>query len=299
MDLSGTLHQDPTTINSVFQSFYSVLFESEFPANPTEMNQFLDSLNFPVINPNVAKELDLPLTIEEIVAAMKSMQSSKAPGPDGFPVEFFKKFQDKLSPILHAVYKESLQKGSLPHTLTQASICLLLKKDKDPNICSSYRPLSLINVDAKILAKALAYRLESIVPTIVSHEQTGFVKGRQLFFNVRTLLNIIYSKSSTEIPEVVISVDAEKAFDRVEWDYLFAVLKRFGLGDAFISCIRLLYVSPHASVSSNGIQSSFFRLFRGTRQGCPLSPLLFALAIEPLSIFLRSSNTFTGISRLG
>ena len=159
--------------------------------------------------------------------------------------------------------------------------------------------ICFLNVDAKILAKALAYRLENIVPTIVSHEQTGFVKGRQLFFNVRTLLNIIYSKTATTTPEVVISVDAEKAFDRVEWDYLFTVLRKFGLGNGFISWIRLLYTSPQANISTNGIQSKFFTLNRGTRQGCPLSPLLFALAIEPLSIFLRSSSTYTGISRLG
>ena len=135
---------------------------------------------------------------------MRNVQNNKAPGPDRFPVEFFKSFQDKLSPLLNAVYKESLQHGTLPPTLRQASISLLLKKGKDPVLYRSYRPLSLINVDAKILAKALAYRLENIVPTIVSPEQTGFVKARQLFFNVRTLLNIIYSKTNTATPEVVI-----------------------------------------------------------------------------------------------
>lgn len=228
---------------------------------------------------------------------MKSMQNNKAPGPDGYPVEFFKRFQHKLAPLLHSVYIESLQNGSLPPTLRQASISLLLKKDKDPKLCSSYRPLSLINVDAKILAKALAHRLENILPTIVSEEQTGFIKGRQLFYNVRTLLNIIYSKTTTTAPELVISVDAEKAFDRVEWDYLLAVLNKFGMGTIFNSWIRLLYTAPQASITTNGIQSSFFTLSRGTRQGCPLSPLLFALAIEPLSIYLRSSPIFTGISR--
>lgn len=120
-----------------------------------------------------------------------------------------------------------------------------------------------------------------------------------MFFNIRTLLNIIYTKATTTTPEAVISIDAEKAFDRVEWNYLFTVLRKFGLGSTFISWIRLLYISPQASVSTNGIPSSFFTLSRGTRQGCPLSPLLFALAIEPLSIFLRSSPTFTGISRSG
>lgn len=84
-----------------------------------------------------------------------------------------------------------LQSGSLPPTLRQASINVLPKKDKDPDLCASYRPISLINVDAKILAKALAVYLENILPSIISDEQTGFIKGRQLFHNIHTLLNNI------------------------------------------------------------------------------------------------------------
>lgn len=95
----------------------------------------------------------------------------------------------------------------------------------------------------------------------------------------------------------MISLDAEKAFDRVEWDYLFYALKKFGFKNSFISWIKLLYSAPHASVRTNNIQSEYFRLYRSTRQGCPLSPLLFAIAIEPLSIALRSNPLITGISR--
>lgn len=85
----------------------------------------------------------------------------------------------------------------------------------------------MMNVDTKVLAKALALRLEKVLPLIISKEQTGFITGRQLFYNVRTLLNVIYSKETTAKSEVVISVDAEKAFDRVQCSYLFAVLAKF------------------------------------------------------------------------
>lgn len=119
-----------------------------------------------------------------------------------------------------------------------------------------------------------------------------------MFDNVHSLLNDIYSKPSTTTPKVVISIDSEKAFDRVEYNYLFEVLGRFGLGEVFISWIRLLYTSPQASIHTNGMQSNFFSLLRGTRQGCPLSALLFAITIEPLSIYFRSSPVYAGITRL-
>lgn len=294
-----TITTDPLEINSTFKTFYSLLYRSEFPTDKAKMNEFLYNLSNPVIDTNIARQLDSSFSVEEVLKAITAMQSNKAPGPDGFPMEFYKKIIGKLAPLLLSVFNESLERGSLPPTFTQATIALLLKKDKDPTSCGSYRPLSLLNADVKVLAKVIASRLEDVLPHIISEEQNGFIKGRQLFFNTRTLFNVIYSKHSSELPELVISLDAEKAFDRVEWEYLFAVLTKFGFGDKFISWIRLLYSSPKASVHTNDVYSDYFSLGRGCRQGCPLSPLLFAIAIEPLSIILKSSSVFKGIIRNG
>lgn len=290
---------DPTEINATFKTFYSLLYTSESSTDSSVMNAFLQDLSNPVLASDIADGLDSPLSFVEITNSINAMQSNKAPGPDGFPIEFYKKFASKLTPLLLAMFNESLERGTLPPTLTQASIVLLPKKDKDPTQCGSYRPLSLLNADVKVLAKALAMRMEKVLPLIISEEQNGFIKGRQLFFNIRTLFNIIYSKQTSNSPEIVISLDAEKAFDRVEWAYLFAALKKFGFNEKFVSWIRLLYTSPKASVHTNDISSDYFSLGRGTRQGCPLSPLLFAISIEPLSIVLRSSKFFKGIFRNG
>lgn len=202
-----------------------------------------------------------------------------------------------LYPLLKAVFEDSSDSSVLTPTLRQASISLLLKKGKDPLSCSSYRPISLLNVDIKILAKVLALHLESVLPTIISPDQTGFIKNRKSFFNVRRVFNILYSSSLSQHPEVLLSLDAEKAFDQMEWGYMLYALCRFGFDDVFISWIKLLYTSPLASVRTNDTLSSYFLLQRRTRQGCPLSPLLFALAMEPLAISIWHCTDIKGIFR--
>uniref|UniRef100_A0A9J8AZK4 Reverse transcriptase domain-containing protein n=1 Tax=Cyprinus carpio carpio TaxID=630221 RepID=A0A9J8AZK4_CYPCA len=290
---------DPQEINSVFHKYYSDLYSSEFPHDDSFMSTFLANVKLPTVNIDQKNNLDKPLQLQEIEDSIRAMQSGKTPGPDGFPVEFYKKFSSQLSPLLFNMFNHSLDQSTLPPSLTQAHITVLLKPDKDALDCSSYRPISLLNVDVKILSKVLASRMECIIPDIISQDQTGFIKGRHSFINIRKLLNVVHSPASEGNPEVIISLDAEKAFDRVEWNYLFAVLDKFGFGSKFVSWIHLLYHQPKAAVVTNRIISEYFSLSRGTRQGCPLSPLLFILAIEPLSSVLRSSQLISGIKRRG
>lgn len=289
---------DPAKINDKFKEFYSKLYTSEFQPNTQSMDAFLGQVDFPQVSEDVKNRLDEPITADEITVAISSMQSGKSPGPDGFPSEFYRASSAKLVPLLASVLEESFRAGGLPPTFNQACITLIAKKGKDPEDCASYRPISLLNADVKILAKVLARRLEDALPSVIHTDQTGFVKNRHSFFNVRRLLNILYSPNNS-VPECVVSLDAEKAFDRVEWSYLFTVLEKFGFGSTFISWIKLLYTSPTASVVTNSACSKPFQLQRGTRQGCPLSPLLFDLAIEPLAIALRCSSHLSGIWRGG
>lgn len=295
---SGEVTSDPIEINKIFCSFYSNLYSSQCPADVWDGDNPLDGIAFPKMDGDLSRELGNPISVREVQEAIMSLQNGKTPGPDGFTVEFFKLFSATIAPALQTMYNESFAEGRLPPTLSEASISLLLKCDKDPLLCGSYRPISLLNVDLKILSKILAQRLQQVLSNIISTDQTGFMLGRHSFHNTRRLLNII-SVPSSSTPEVIISLDAEKAFDRVEWTFLFFVLQKFGFPPEFISWIRLLYTNPRASVHTNGLQSAPFPLFRGTRQGCPLSPLLFAIAIEPLAIWLRQEGGFEGITRAG
>ena len=176
------------------------------------------------------------------------MRNNKTPSPDGSPVQFFKKCNKLASPQL---YNGARERGSLPPTLTQASMSLLLKKVKTLFSVPLIGICRFLTLTLRLLAKTSATCLEKFLPIIISEEHNSFTKGCQLVFTVRTLLNVIFSGLSSSTPEVVTLIDAEKAFDRVEWQNLFEVLQLFCLGNKFITRIQLLYTSPQASVHTN------------------------------------------------
>lgn len=121
------------------------------------------------------------------------------------------------------------------------------------------------------------------------------MKGRLAVDNIQCLIHIIHETQQLKTPCAILSLDAEKAFDRLEWQYLWAVLERFGLGSGFVDMIRVLYANPTAMVSTNGLHSSPFPIFCGTRQGCGLSSSLFILSLEPLAQHLRQNQVIAPI----
>lgn len=240
----------------------------------------MSKLTLPKLTEEQKQGVNGPITKQEVLEALQTLQSGKSPGLDGLSSKFCT-FLEMLN--------ESFHKSSLPRSPTAANISLILKKGTPAEECPSYRPISLLNVDFKILSKIVARRLEKVIPSIINTDQTGVIVGRNSCDNMRRLLNIIQLSHQQKLSNMVISLDAGKAFDRVAWHFLFSTLNAFGLGDAFSSWVRFLYNRPLAAVQINGQLSSYFPLGRGTRQGCPLSPLLFAIAIEPLAEAIRNS----------
>lgn len=189
--------------------------------------------------------------------------------------------------------QDSMQRKRLPDSLYEANICVILKKGKAETDPANYRPIALLNFDQKVLTKILASRLAQHISTIIHPDQTG----RFTFCNVRLLLIILYSDHQlADNSAAVISLDEQKAFDQIEWPYMFETLKQFGFGDKFINWIKIVYFHPSLSVLTNGIRSSSFELNRGVRQGDPLSPLLFNIALEPLAVGIRTHPHIHGIS---
>lgn len=198
---TGTgITSDPAEINSTFRDFYKLLYSSYFLHAPPDLLSFFDKIDSPTLDQNVAEDLERPVTASELAEAVKSLQSGKSPVPDGFPADFYKLFWKQLAPHLLEMFTESFNLGFLPHTLNQACILLLLKKGKNPLQCGSYQPISLLNVDFKLLSKVLASRFETALPLIVSLDQTGFIHNRHSFFNLRGLFNVVYNSFPSALP---------------------------------------------------------------------------------------------------
>lgn len=215
-------------INLIFKSFYQDLYTSAGMFDE-EVETFFSGLQLPTLTSEQKAKLDAPITEEEVRAAISSMKNGKSPGLDGFPIEYYKKYIDILTPVLHKVYIEALEIGSLPCTFNDALISLIPEKDRDISVPPNYRPVSLLGVDCKILTKVLASCLDKILSDIISCDQVGFIKNRCSGDNMRRLIHLMHKSKSSLDPVAAFSLDAEKAFDRVEWGFLVAVPSRLGL----------------------------------------------------------------------
>ena len=172
---------------------------------------------------------------------------------------------------------------------------LLEKNGKDRRLIQNWRPISLLNADYKIGTKCLAKRMERILPGIIHESQTAFVKNRFIGDNVRLIDSLLHYTALKDIPGLLMTVDFEKVFDKLEWPYLYKVLKTFNFGPSFIQWIKSLYTNIMSCVMNRGTSTGYFNIHRGVRQGDPISPMLFILSLEIFLIAMRSDNDIKGI----
>lgn len=211
------------------------------------------------------------------------MVAGKTPGPDGLPQEFYASYQDTLIPHLLDVYQEATDRGSFLPEIDMATIVVIPKSQPPSRHCPDYRLISLINSELKIFASVLANRIRPHLSKLVHPDQCGFMPSRGTRHCLRCLHLALANRHLLTPYLSLLLVDFEKAFDLVDWRYLEAVLMEMGFGDSFCTMVRSLYCRAMARVLVNGTLSDPFPISSGTRQGCPLSPLLFVLAMEPFA----------------
>ena len=217
------------------------------------------------------------VSLPELTESLKSLSCGKTPGPDGLTLEFFICFWNLLGSLLLRVYNECFRDGDLPDSMKASVTRLIYKKKGDIKDLKNWRPISLLNVDYKICSKAIALRLSKVLHSLVDPDQTCSVPGRSISANLTLLRDLLDYIERTNETGILVSLDQEKAFDRVNRTFLLNLLSHFGFGPDFLKWIRTFYSGANMRIILNGWLTGPIALHRGVRQGDPLSPLLYIL----------------------
>lgn len=253
------------------------------------MAQVLDVVQGRVTD-DMNRELTAAYTRDEVTKALKQMHPMKAPGPDGMPALFYKKFWHVIGEdvILHVL--NILNNGAPIASINHTNIVLIPKK----NICESAdRPISLCNVLYKLVSKVISNRLKSVFPLVISEAQSAFVLGRLITDNVLVayeLFHYLRKKKKGVTGHMAMKLDMSKAYDRVEWRFVEGMMLKLGFASSMVGLIMKCISSVSYSILYNGFPSKKFVPSRGLRQGDPISPFLFLICAEGLSSLLKEAE---------
>ena len=296
---SETVTNNESQILEAIENYYSELYASANNSQENNVDEFTEHLKIPKLSDADRDRIEGPLSYEECKKALDTFQNNKAPGEDGFTVEFYMFFFDLLGHDLVASFNAAYDANELTISQRRGVITLIPKEDGSLLELSNWRPVTLLNVDCKIATKAIARRIEPLLPNLVHTDQTGFIKGRYIGENIRLIIDIMEHTKSESIPGILVSLDFRKAFDSLEWSFMMKALDIFNFGTSIKRWISTFYTKIESAAINNGFMTNWFRPSRGVRQGCPLSPYLFVLSTEILSSKIRQEPSITGIKIFG
>jgi hypothetical protein len=287
---------DTEDIITEVHSFYSKLY-SEQPIDQRVATEFL--LDLPQLSDEHSNQCEGSITKNECWSALIGMDNNKSPGSDGLPAEFYKLFFSLFGDAFVEFINYCFDQGQLAPSQKLGIISLICKVPKEADNLLNWRPISLLNVDYKIISKALTNRLSKVIANIVNIDQTCGIPGRSIQDNLHLFRNVLDYINEKDMECAFLLLDQAKAFDRVSHDFLFQALEAYNFGPDFIRWIKVLYHDISSQVLVNGFFTDKFSVLRSVRQGCSISPLLYVLFVEPFAKMIRKEQLITGIKLPG
>ncbi|KAJ0918837.1 putative RNA-directed DNA polymerase [Helianthus annuus] len=257
----------------------------------------MEAEGFKKVNENEAIDLVKEFGEEEIRNAIWECGSNKAPGPDGITFSLIKEYWPELKQWIMDMMKQFHKHGSI-HQSCSSSFISLIPKVQDPMTFSDFRPISLIGVVNKIVSKVLANRMKKVLNGVISNSQSAFASGRNIIDGPLIVNEIVGWAKKKKKKLFVFKADIEKAYDTVNWKFIISVLTHMGFPSKWRNWVMGILFSGRGSVIVNGAPTGEFQYKRGLRQGDPLSPFLFIVAMEALHVMMTkatSSGHFLGV----
>jgi hypothetical protein len=282
---------DSKSKTQAVHQFYSSLYSYCPNDNP---NGFLSSIDFNLVSPEHNDILKNPLTKTELVKILTSCGDT-ASGPDGIGYKLIKTCWSFYGDVLIDSWNYSITTKILPLSHRESVICLLGKKGKDKRVIGNLRPITLSNCDIKVITKAITKRCNMFLNRILNPHQTAYIPGRIVHDNLRSIDIVKDICLSKQIDGYLVSLDAKKAFDSVDHQFIDKVLEKFNFCNEFRSVVKLLYNQIYSRVLVNGHLTEQFPILRSVKQGDALSCVLFILCMETI---IKTIETNTSIKNI-